>query len=215
MGARISVSSLRVRPLRESLIRALAESGDRTLTLAPEAGSERLRSFIQKEVSRDDILKAVDLARRHGFGELKLYFMIGLPTETEDDVVAIVDLADEISTIFPRTVTVNVTPFVPKAHTPFEREGMLPEKTIDARLELLKRQLRAKGIAMRSDGARWAVVQGVLARGDRDVSLALEHLTGPSPKEWRRACKEVNLEPDTYLAARSPGETLPWHAIIS
>jgi radical SAM superfamily enzyme YgiQ (UPF0313 family) len=213
VGARISVSSLRVRPLSETLVRALAESGDQTLTIAPEAGSERLRGFIQKGVTEDDLFRATEVAQRYGFRQLKLYFMIGLPTETEDDVQAIADLSKRVAAVFARQVTVNVTPFVPKAHTPFERVAMLPENDIEARLKLLSEQLRVKGIELRSDGAKWAVVQGVLARGDCAVSLALEQLARPSLKEWDRLVRKAGLQPEPYLGARTDCELLPWGAI--
>ncbi len=215
LGARISVSSLRVRPLSETLVRALAESGDQTLTIAPEAGSERLRGFIQKGVREDDLFRAVELARKYDFRQLKLYFMIGLPTETEDDVMAIAELSKRVTAGFARQVVVNVTPFVPKAHTPFEREAMLSEATIDARLKLLGDGLHGKGITLRSDGAKSAVVQGMLARGDRAVSLVLERLSRPSLKEWDRLVRKADFEPERYLGAWAGEEPLPWHAIES
>ena len=215
MGARISVSSLRVRPLSETLIRALAESGDQTLSIAPEAGSERLRGFIQKGITEDDLFRAMEVARKYDFRQLKLYFMIGLPTETEDDVLAIAELSKRVAAGFARQVIVNVTPFVPKAHTPFEREAMLPETAIEARLKLLSDQLHGKGIELRSDGAKGAVAQGLLARGDRAVSLALEHLARPSLKDLDRLVRKVDLQPERYLGAWSADEPLPWDAIRS
>ncbi|HID63499.1 MAG TPA: radical SAM protein, partial [Anaerolineae bacterium] len=130
MGARISVSSLRVAPLSETLVKSLAESGSQTLTLAPEAGSERLRALIRKGISTDEVMGAADLAARYDFPRLKLYFMLGLPTETEEDVQAITDLVIAVGQRFSRRVTVNVTPFVPKAHPPFQWAAMTPQAII-------------------------------------------------------------------------------------
>lgn len=213
MGARLSVSSLRVRPLPETLVRALSESGEQTLTIAPEAGSQRLRDLIQKGVREDDLFRAAELAQKYNLRQLKLYFMIGLPSEVEEDVVDIARLAKAVAGYFTRQITVNVTPFVPKAHTPFEREAMLPETILAGRLNLLKGQLRAAGISVRSDSPKEAIVQGVLARGDRSVSLALESLLAPTLKDWQRVLALAGLHPEDYLVSRSPHEGLPWQFI--
>ena len=214
MGARISVSSLRVRPMSETLLRALAESGTQTLTIAPEAGSQRLRRFIQKGVRDEDLFLAADLARKFDFRQIKLYFMIGLPTETEDDVMDIAHLTESLGKRFSRQITVNVTPFVPKAHTPFEREAMLAEAEINARLKLLQKTLRSRGVSMKNDSPRSAVIQGIFARGDRSVSLALEHIAGPSLRDWKRASTLASLDTAHYLGERSPDEPLPWQNVL-
>jgi len=213
MGARLSVSSLRVRPISETLIRALSESGNQTLTIAPEAGSQRLRQLIQKGVREEDLFHATELAQKYDFRQLKLYFMTGLPTETEEDVLEIAHLAESLGKYFSRQIIVNVTPFVPKAHTPFEREAMCPESEIQARFKLLRGRLQSKRISVRYDSAKAATVQGVLARGDRDVSLALEKLTGPTIRDWQHAIRTVGLDPESYLAKRLPDEPLPWQNI--
>jgi radical SAM superfamily enzyme YgiQ (UPF0313 family) len=212
-GARLSVSSLRVRPLSETLVRVLAESGDQTLTIAPEAGSQRLRGLIQKGVREMDLIRAAELAQQYKFRQLKLYFMVGLPTETDDDIAAIVELVGSLTQYFPRQIIVNVTPFVPKAQTPFEREAMLSLPDLQARLELLKAGLRHRGIDTKHDSPRAAMVQGVLARGDRRVSLTLEQLFQPTTKGWNAAALATGLSPDHYLRKRDTGENLPWQAI--
>ncbi|MFH1084744.1 MAG: radical SAM protein, partial [Chloroflexota bacterium] len=119
MGAALSVSSLRMRPLSAPLVQALAESGAQVITLAPEAGSERLRRAIHKGVTQDDILAATALVAHQGFETCKLYFMLGLPGETDDDIAELLALVRAIAAIFTRRIVVNLTPFVPKAHTPF------------------------------------------------------------------------------------------------
>ena len=214
MGARLSVSSLRVRPISETLVRALSESGNQTLTIAPEAGSQRLRTLIQKGVREEDLFHATELAQKYDFRQLKLYFMTGLPTETEEDVLEIAHLVESLGQLFSRQIIVNVTPFVPKAHTPFEREAMCPESDILARLKLLRRRLQSKRISVKHDSPKETTVQGVLARGDRDVSLALENLTGPTIRDWQHVVRAAGLDPEPYLDKRLPDEPLPWQNIV-
>jgi radical SAM superfamily enzyme YgiQ (UPF0313 family) len=215
MGARISVSSLRAAPLSETLVKSLAESGSQTLTLAPEAGSERLRALIHKGISTDDVMRAADLAARYDFPRLKLYFMLGLPTEIEEDVQAIVDLVTVVGQRFSRRVTVNVTPFVPKAHTPFQWAAMTPQAVVRERLRCVEQQLRPRGVAVKSDSPAWAAVQGVLSRGDRRLGQALTKMDRTSLAQWRRALRESGLEADEYLRERSLDGTLPWSVVDS
>ncbi len=213
LGARISVSSMRVDPVSEPLIQALAESGARTLTIAPEAGSQRLRAVISKSQSEDDVLRATKLAALYGFEQLKLYFMVGLPTENEADLEALVDLALACADRFPRQVTVNLTPFVPKAHTPFQRLAQTPAKTIRRRIDYVERTLRKRSIAVKSESPAWAEIQGTLARGDRRLAraiLATEHLT---PAAWRKALAGAGLSPEELLGQRAFDEALPWAMI--
>jgi len=215
MGAGISVSSLRVDPLPEALLQALAESGIRTLTIAPEAGSQRLRTMINKGVSEDDVLRAAHAAARHGFAQLKLYFMVGLPGETDDDVQAITDLALAVGKPFRRQVTVNLTPFVPKAHTPFQWVAMADVTTLRARIRRVRQTLQRRGVAVRAESPAWAAVQGVLARGDRRVGSALLALEHPTLAGWRKALAATDLDPAAYLGEWSPDEALPWQVVHS
>jgi radical SAM superfamily enzyme YgiQ (UPF0313 family) len=215
LGARLSVSSMRVDPMSEPLIRALAESGTRTLTIAPEAGSERLRKIINKAQTEDDVLSAVDLAAHHGLGQLKLYFMLGLPTEDEDDLQALVDLALACAKRFPRQVTVNLTPFVPKAHTPFQRMAQTPAKVVKRRLAYVERGLRRHGIGVKSESPLWAEIQGTLARGDRRLAEALLATNRVTPAAWRQALAGAGLSSREYLRQRRDDESLPWDFVRS
>ena len=215
LGARLSVSSMRVDPVSEPLLRALAESGTRTLTIAPEAGSERLRRAINKTQTEDDVLRAVDLAARYDFAQLKLYFMLGLPGELASDAQAIVDLALACAGRFSRQVTVNITPFVPKAHTPFQRQAQTPAKEVKRRLALVERGLRKHRIGVKSESPAWAEIQGTLARGDRRLAEALLAVERPSPAAWRQALGAVGLSLPELLAGRPAGEPLPWAFIHS
>ncbi|MFC2029304.1 radical SAM protein [Chloroflexota bacterium] len=210
MGARISVSSLRADSISESLVRALAQSGTQTVTIAPEAGSERLRQTINKRQSEDAILSAIELARRHGLPHLKLYFMLGLPTEDESDVTALVDLALACGLRFGRRVTVNITPFVPKAHTPFQRLPQTPAKIVMRRIRYVERELQRHGIAVKSESPAWAEIQGTLARGDSRLAEALLMDERVTPATWRRALEGAGVSSDEILRERSAEERLPW-----
>ena len=215
VGARLSVSSLRVDPLPEALVRALAESGVQTLTIAPEAGSQRLRTLINKKVSEDDIMRVAELAARYDFAQLKLYFMLGLPTETDQDVQALIDLALVVRERFPRRITVNITPFVPKAHTPFQWVAMAPVEGLKERLARIEQALRPGGIAVKAESPAWAAVQGVLSRGDSRVGRALVRVKRRSLAAWRRALRECQLDAAEYLRERSLEEPLPWAVVDS
>lgn len=210
MGADISVSSLRVRPLSPVLVRALAESGARTITLAPEAGTERLRRAISKGISHDDIMAAVALVADEGFEALKLYFMVGLPGETDGDIQGLIDLIGEIRGAFARNIVVSVTPFVPKAHTPFERRAMASVEELRERLDRIGAAMGALRVEFRAedpDASRW---QGVLARGDRRLGEALLVAPRPTPKGLARAMERQGLDPAAYLVERPAEAPLPW-----
>jgi radical SAM superfamily enzyme YgiQ (UPF0313 family) len=213
MGAKISVASLRVDPLPEQLLQALADSGVQTLTVAPEAGSERLRRAIRKGVTNDDIMRASELAARYDFQHLKLYFMVGLPGETDEDAQQIVDLTRAVNRRFSRRVTVNITPFVPKAQTPFQWSGMAPLNVLEQRIDYVKSELRSFNVDVKAESSRWSEVQGVLARGDRRVGEALMAVENRTLSSWRRAMNKTGLSPQTYLGERSRHETLPWAVV--
>jgi radical SAM superfamily enzyme YgiQ (UPF0313 family) len=210
MNARLSVSSLRVDPLSEPLLQALAESGGQTLTLAPEAGSERLRQIISKGITEADLIHAAERAADYSFRQLKLYFMLGLPTETEEDVDAIAALCEAAASRFRGRVTANVTPFVPKAHTPFQWVAMTSSEVIEVRLRRLERRLRKQRIAVKSESPRWAAIQGILARGDRQLGAVLASLQGTSFRAWQQAMELHGIRPAAYLRARALDEPLPW-----
>jgi radical SAM superfamily enzyme YgiQ (UPF0313 family) len=215
LGARISVSSMRVDPVSAPLIRALAESGTQTLTIAPEAGSERLRRIINKTQTEDDVLGAVDLAAHYGLAQIKLYFMLGLPAEEEADAQAIVDLTVACARRFPRQVTVNITPFVPKAHTPFQRMAQTPAKVVKKRIGYVERTLRQQGIRVKGESPAWAEIQGTLARGDRRMADALLAVDRPTPTTWRRAVADAGLSIGELLRERDEAEPLPWDFVTS
>ena len=219
MGAGLAISSLRVKPLSAAVIGELARGGVKTLAIAPEAGSPRLRRLLGKGISEDDVLEAVAKIAEQGIGRLKLYFMVGLPTETDEDMAAVVTLAVKCKDILDRKryggrLSINVAPFVPKAGTPFQWLPMADVATINRRLSWLKKQLQPRGIKVKSDSAAWSQVQGVLARGDSRLAEVLASVEEVSLSGWRRAVAQCRLDIDFYALKRWPLEReLPWAAI--
>ena len=218
-GARVSVSSLRVDSLSEPVARALAAGGARTVTLGVEAGSQRLRDLVHKGIGDEDVKRAVDAAAAAGFAQAKLYYMIGLPGETDADVEAIGLQVMRLAKRLERArkggrVTVAVTPFVPKAQTPFQWMAMAEADVLRERLALLQSALRPKRIEVRAEGVDWARVEGVLARGDRRLAAVLAAMDRYSLAAWNRALAQRGLSADLYLRGPRPvEEVLPWAAV--
>ena len=183
----LSLPSTRVDAFNIDLANELSRNGRRSgLTFAPEGGSERLRRVINKMVSEDDLIATVAAAYSHGWRQVKLYFMCGLPTETDDDVLAIADLAQKVIETG-RTVsgrrdircTVSIGGFVPKPHTPFQWAGQADADTIDDRLRKLREAIRgdrryAKAIGVRYHDGKPGIIEGLLSRGDRRVGRIIE-----------------------------------------
>ncbi|MFC1932698.1 radical SAM protein [Chloroflexota bacterium] len=215
-GAQLSISSLRIKPLPPIALREMAKGGARTIALAPEAGSQRLRQVIKKGITEDDILEAMYKVAEQGIKQLKLYFMIGLPTETDDDIEAIIDLTIRCKAILDRQqsgcrITLSIAPFVPKAGTPFQWLPMEKLSTLNRRLSLLKNKLPPKGIKLKCESPAWSQVQGVLARGDTKLAEVLVNIEEVSLSGWRKAIKKCNLDVDHYAHQRwDITEKLPW-----
>jgi radical SAM superfamily enzyme YgiQ (UPF0313 family) len=197
----------------------MAKGGARTITLAPEAGSQRLRQVISKGVCEDDILEAIGKVAEAGIKQLKLYFIIGLPSETDDDIEEIIKLVLSGKSILDRRQTgcrlsINIAPFVPKAGTPFQWLPMTQPSILNHRLSLLKNNLAAKGIKLKSESPAWSRVQGILARGDIELAEVLASIEEVSLAGWRQAVEKCHLDADFYAHQRwDTSEKLPW-AII-
>jgi radical SAM superfamily enzyme YgiQ (UPF0313 family) len=215
MGARLTASSMRVDPISEPLIKGLAESGNQTLTIAPEAGSVRMRKVINKPQADAQILHAVGLAAKYNFPQLKMYFMVGQPTETEEDVEAIAQMALAARQIFPRNIAINATPYVPKSHTAFQWAAMMPVETLETRIKYLQDRLNPNGVTVRSDSPAWAAVEGTLARGDRRLGRVLARMKKINLREWQRALEAEGLSQEDFLRERSLDERLPWESVTT
>jgi radical SAM superfamily enzyme YgiQ (UPF0313 family) len=219
MGAEISVSSLRIKPLHPLTLRELAKGGTRTVALAPEAGSERLRRVIKKGITEDDIRQAMHQVAEEKIKQVKLYFMIGLPTETDDDIVAIADLTLKCKAILDRRqigsrLILTIASFIPKAGTPFERLPMEELPVLKRRLALLKSKLQPKGIQIKSESLDWSEVQAVLARGDAKLAEVLANVEKLSLSNWRQSVGKYNLDTNHYAHEKwDTTQELPWSII--
>jgi len=219
MGAELSVSSLRMAPLPTAVLRELAKGGAKTITLAPEAGSERLRQMIKKGITEDDILAAMGKVAEQGIKQVKLYFMLGLPTETEADIEGIIKLTLKCKAILDKRQTggrlvLNVSPFVPKAGTPFQWLPMTEPSILNQRLSLLKNSLMPKGIKLKGESPAWSQVQGVLARGDVKLAEVFANMEEISLSGWRKTIEKCQLDVDFYVHQRwDTDQKLPWAVI--
>ncbi len=219
-GMELSISSIRADSLTDGLVAALARGGHRTLTVAPEAGTERLRRAIRKAITDEQIMAACDLVRAHGVPNLKTYFMIGQPTETREDVEAIPALAEKMlerlrvpapsGHPFGR-LTLSISSFVPKPWTPFQWAPFDGAPSLQAKLEVIKHGVRRfSNVRVLHENPREAALQSLLARGDRRVADFLE-LAASLEGDWRRALREWEGDPAFYTTrARSTEERLPW-----
>ncbi len=219
-GMELSISSLRADSLTDDLVASLARGGHRTLTMAPEAGTERLRRAIRKAITDEQLMAACDLVRARGIPNLKTYFMIGQPTETPEDVAAIPDLArrmlERLRVLDPTgkpfgKLTLSISSFVPKPWTPFQWAPFDGVQSLNDKLETIKRGVRTfSNIRVLHENPREAALQALLARGDRRVGDFLE-LAARLDGEWRRALREWDGDPDFYTTRqRSLSERLPW-----
>ncbi|MBI1734803.1 MAG: radical SAM protein [Candidatus Rokubacteria bacterium] len=219
-GLEVSISSIRADSLSDSLAGALARGGHRTLTIAPEAGTDRLRRVIRKAISDDQIMEACDLVRRRGIPNLKTYFMIGQPTETLEDVEAIADLAarmlerlrvlDAAGHPFGR-LTLSISSFVPKPWTPFQWARFDGADSLAKKLDVIKRGVRRfPNVRVLHENPREAALQALLARGDRRVADFLE-IAARLDGDWRRALRAWDGDPAFYTTrVRRLDERLPW-----
>jgi radical SAM superfamily enzyme YgiQ (UPF0313 family) len=219
-GLEVSISSIRADSLTEELVSSLRRGGHRTLTVAPEAGTERLRHVIRKDISDAQLMEACDLVRTHGIPNLKCYFMIGLPTETDEDIQAIPSLAARLlerlrapsaaGEPFGR-LTLSVSSFVPKPWTPFQWAAFDPVSRLEAKLRTIKAGVRRlHNVRVLHENPREAYLQALLARGDRRVADFLER-AARLEGDWRTALRDWDGDPDFYThRERSLGETMPW-----
>ena len=213
LGARVSISSLRVDNLRPEVLRVLADGGTKTVTVAPEAGSERMRAAINKGVSEEQILRGAALVGEAGLTRFKLYFMIGLPGEEDDDIHALAALGNRIKERLDAAgngtrLVLSVSPLVPKPWTAYQYETQLPPEVIKARQGILKQHL-ASGIELRSDSPQTARIDDVLSRADGRLAGLLAELPDPSLGSYKRAIREHGLDGARPWAGEAP----PWHVV--
>lgn len=222
-GASLSFSSIRADSLNEAVVEALAAGHHRAIAIAPEAGSERLRRVVNKHLSIEQILSAAERLAAAGILNLKLYLMIGLPTETPEDLEAMVELVKKIKhQVLTKsrgrkrmgTITLSVNAFVPKPFTPFQWVPFAGVRTIKQRARWIKKALgKVPNVRVHFDLPKWAYVQSLLARGDRRVAELLETVTS-GRQSWSQALKSSRYNPDFWtLRERQQDEVFPWELI--
>ena len=225
----VAMPSMRVGTLTPAVMEQVKKVRKTGFTLAPEAGSERLRRVINKGITEDDLLAACRDAFACGWRSIKLYFMIGLPTETDEDIEAIAELARKLLSECRKVpgkgkkqINISVGTFVPKPHTPFQWERQLSEEESMVRIQRLRELLPGRDCSLRYHSPRLSFLEGVFSRGDRRLAPLIvqawrhgarldgwdEHF---DLSRWQRAAEECGLELPIYLQPRPVDEIQPWH----
>ena len=222
-GFRISCASLRIDTVRPPLLDALAESEQHTITLAPEVATERLQKVINKTIAYEQLYHVVEEALKRDIFNIRLYFMIGVPSETQADVEAIIDVLRTLRAIrlpYARkrrrmgVLKCSISPFIPKPHTPFQWCPMEDVKTIRSKLAFLKRHLnQLGGVKMSSASARLAHIEGLISRGDRRLGRVI-HDVALDGLPWNKALRKHGLDSHFYTQRTiALDEILPWSHI--
>ncbi|NLF02612.1 MAG: TIGR03960 family B12-binding radical SAM protein [Anaerolineales bacterium] len=227
----IALPALRADSFSIGLAKALSGSRHSGFTFAPEAASDRLRDTINKPITTEQVLEAAREVTARGWRTIKLYFMIGLPGEQLEDVAAIADVARAVREVGRRShggraqVNVSVNVFVPKPHTPFQWVAMAPEASVIERQALLRREMRGRGVKLDVSGPMSALLEGVLARGDRRLGAVIARAwelgacfdaweDQRRPGAWMQAFAAAGLDPAFYVyRERPPDEVFPWDVV--
>ncbi|MCL2760035.1 MAG: radical SAM protein [Desulfuromonadales bacterium] len=219
---KVSVSSLRIDGFRDEMLDLLVSSGHKTATLAPEGGSQRLRDFIKKGISKDQIIKACERLTERDILNIKLYFIIGLPTETDEDIEEMTALVKQIREVVIEKarvnkrlgeITLSINPFIPKPFTPFQWCGMAPQKILEHRIKLLKKSIgNLPNITIQVENLKDAMLQALISRGDRKMSTLI--LKSAETGSWKKAGKELRINIEEMVTRDIPlDEKLPWDFI--
>jgi radical SAM superfamily enzyme YgiQ (UPF0313 family) len=223
MGYSISPASLRLDDLTPTILQLLRESGERSITIAPETGSDRLRRVINKTITNDEILAAAELIFAAGFENLKLYFMIGIPSETDEDLVAIRDLTVQLSEVMLRyarprgtvgRIVASVNPLVPKPGTAYQWLPMEQDAIVDRKIKRMRTLVAdLDNVYFNIKSERHSFYQALLSLGDRRVAPAIEAALR-NGGNWRAAVAESGVDADFFVFRdRSGDAVLPWHII--
>jgi radical SAM family uncharacterized protein/radical SAM-linked protein len=222
----LALPSLRVETLTANLIEQIRRVRKTSFTLAPEAGTQRLRNVINKGNTEKDLLTTARRVFDAGWRSVKLYFMIGLPTEKEEDLEGIVDLACKVLKEGgnKKQVTVSLSNFVPKPHTPFQWERQISTEEIMDKHEFFKKNIRNRNLKLKWHDARMSLLEGLLSRGDRELGKLVETVFSHGCRfdgwsdhlhieTWEEAMKTLEINVDDYLRSRDTKESLPWDNI--
>jgi len=232
----LSLPSLRADSFSIDLMERVQSVRKSGLTFAPEAGSQRLRDYVNKKITKEDLLNACRVAFEGGWNSVKLYFMLGLPTETDDDVKAIANLAHDVHQTWREhtrnrnrgvRITVTTSCFIPKPHTPFERNAQVPISEYLRRVDLLRSSIRSKSITYNWHSPEQGYIEAALSRGDKKIGDVIEAAWNLGSRmdswsehfsfdAWINAFANCSVEPELYATReRSDDEILPWSFIIT
>lgn len=228
----LALPSLRLDSFNQEIAKRVQNMRKSSFTFAPEAGTQRMRDIINKNITHEDLMKSVDLAYRGGWTSLKLYFMIGLPGETDEDIKGIADLANEVYYAYPFDkgknrvkITVSVASFVPKSFTPFQWVGQNSREELMRKQQIIKEHIRNKNIKYNYHDSSTGFLEGVFARGDRRISKVLyeAHKSGCKldgwsehfkMEAWLKAFETCGVDPTFYVNRhRSENEIFPYEHI--
>ena len=211
----MNFSSLRVDAINKKVVKTLVAAGQKSITLAVEAGSENLRKRINKNITEDQIINAIKIAKEFGLKSIKLYGMLGIPSETQEDIEAIIDLAKKVKPVGIE-ISFGFSSFVPKANTPFQWYGREKSNILEKRIQYLQKQLHKIGIQTNMPSVKWDYWQAVLSRGDESFTQFLidTHNLGGKLGAFKSAAKANNIDSD-YYAYENYGfdKKLPWDFI--
>jgi len=220
----LGVPSMRVEGMTERMADIISSVKKPGFTLAVEAATERLRTVINKGNTEDDLLRSIGIIKKQGWKLIKLYFMIGLPTETDADVEAIVRLSRKIANAFRGGVNVSVSTFIPKTFTPFQWEAQIDPVRLNEILRYFKGELRDRKISLKWTEPGFSVLEGVFSRGDKRLAGVIEKASGLGAyldgwsdtfrnDVWMKTFDEAGIDPEDYLRKRPLNETQPWEFI--
>ena len=212
----VQIASVRADSITKKIAEGLFNLGSKSLTMAVETGSERLREIINKKVSNEIIIKSIETIYNSGFNSIKLYGMAGLPSETEDDLSETVKLLSQIKTRNKgKNLSWGCSVFVPKAQTPFQWFGVDP--TAEKKLSFLSKELHKIGVDFRPESYEWSLVQALISRGDRSINKILEdaYRYGNTIGSFKKAIREnKNIDSDYFISKNWDKETkLPWNSV--
>ncbi len=223
-GAAISVASLRVDSMSLEQVEMLRATGQKTIALAPEAGSQRLRDGINKNLSTEQIVQAAQMIAAAGIPNLKLYFLFGLPTETDADIHAMLELVEEVRAVWLQAqrsqgrlgeITLSVNPFIPKAMTPFQWHGMAELKVLKRRVTLLRQYVKSTpNVQLQVESLKGSQLQAFLSRADRRAAEVIRSMAGG--QNLKGACRAHAIDLDAVVHQAYPFEhQFPWDLIAS
>jgi radical SAM superfamily enzyme YgiQ (UPF0313 family) len=209
-GVKLGVSSIRADTVDEELAQILRDGGLRSFTVASDAASQRLRDWMKKGISEEDLIRTAEISKRLGFSGLKVYMMIGLPPENDDDITELIEFSRRLSKI--AKVAMGISPFVPKRHTPHHSDPFAGVDVIEKRFKRIQKELR-RDLELRNVSAKWAWVENVIARGGAEVGKAAYLVRdNENYASWRAALEEVGWKDEyalnTVTFDQKPGEII-------